>query len=241
MKCFLKDGHRVDWPEALSILAEAEPIDEWGDGECLTVTMWRMDDITLAPLECSIEIEKVACTSYMGSHIFHLQDYEGHPLGDEITGDPEACVKLVMKLLDEVDTSVLLQHISEDYQVEQIVQRPADRVDNTVYHYCIYAVVTHPDCYLDLGRQQPNDWFFDGRGRTPRAALESLCEKLMIYGGHYRRTEDAFQVYPYRENKPGDPARCQRCGRVIDGSLLICGDKWACPNKHCPRHKMPQD
>lgn len=251
MKCFLKDGQRVDWPEALSILAETKPIEHLGDGVCLIVTMWRMDDITLAPIECSIEIEKVRgeeLGEILGKPIydrtfFHLQDYEGHPIDDIEGEDPEACLRLAIKHLDEVDTEVLLRHISEDYQVEQLVQRPQNRVDNTVYNYGIYAVVTHPDCYLDLGWKKQNDWCFEGSGQTPRAALENLCEKLMSHGDHYRRTQDAFQVYPYREHKPGDDAaRCKRCGKVMDDSLLIDGDKhkWACPNEYCPHHKLPQ-
>ena len=238
-------GKMVDWPEVKAILDETPATD---DGtHCLTATMWQCDDPADIPPMCQVRVSKMTCSSLMGEHIFLLTDGDGkqwgfdhgREVGAALSGDSMMTLRLVGELLESVDLRVIEQFIIDTFQITRVVISPSLTVDNGVYGYDVEAELAFPECYADLGWQDPKPIM--GHTTLLRSAWIWLAEKLSGFPS-FRRTADAFQIEPYCiGHRPGDPPRCRRCGRVLTDDLRFPdGTGFICPNESCPHHTKPQ-
>jgi hypothetical protein len=152
----------------------------------------------------------------------------------------------VHEMLEALGHDEILVLIAEVYQVESINTRVLDHVCNGPYYYTITAILSHPACYDDAGIEPMQEWDRQGEGSTPKLAIIALAMKLWNHAYRYLRTCDAFCVEPYTRENHGQltrgEMRCQRCGRVMDGTLLLDGDRYSplCHDEKCPYHTVAQ-
>lgn len=154
-------------------------------------------------------------------------------------------------LLEAMPMEDIMLLISDTFQVKEFRMEPEATVVNSVFSFGITIEFEHPECFVDAGVKPLETYERSASSMTSvKKALINIALKMW---GHptmfspWFRTADAFMVYPYTKEDHGqDPhkgARCQRCGRPMDGSRRVNMDepysRWLCHNESCPRYTEP--